>query len=143
MLKKQEANDLYDTVSYCYKLDPSLQEFSRNSECDLKERVNREVEGLQGPMKLYKVYNEEKFVGYFGTEDEPFPFLCTFFILPEHRDHKDEIFNYMIQDMPQTFYAALFDVNVRAKKFYEKHGGNPIIAAWIEDKPSIIYEFKR
>lgn len=143
-LRKEQSSDLFDTVHYCYSMDQSLREFSRNSECDLDERIKREVDCLKfGDMTFYKVYDDKKFVGYFGYETQPILTLTTFFIMPEFRARKDEIFNYMVQDLDKTFYAGLFDVNIRAKRFFEKQGGKPIISAWVEDKPSTIYEFKR
>jgi hypothetical protein len=117
----KETKQLEKTIAFCYAADPELQKFSRNSECDLDERVKREVECLKKAnetFKFFEIYDGKSLVGYFGAETIPVPWLST-------------------------FYSGLFKVNTRAIKFFEKHGGKKLTDSTTEDKPSVVFIFTR
>jgi hypothetical protein len=142
----KETKQLEKTIAFCYAADPELQKFSRNSECDLDERVKREVECLKKAnetFKFFEIYDGKSLVGYFGAETIPVPWLSTFFIMPEYRDRKDNVWEFISAHFPNVFYSGLFKVNTRAIKFFEKHGGKKLTDSTTEDKPSVVFIFTR
>lgn len=144
--RKVETKDYSDTIKSCWTIDPEIQKFSRNHNCDLDERVKREVavtDLTSDTFKFYKLYSDDNFVGYFGKENEPMPFLTTIFIMPEYRDRKQEIWDYIITHFPDTFYSGLFAINTRAISFFKKMGGIVIKDVIVEDKSAVVFEFRR
>lgn len=145
-LVSSKSDDLQGTIHECYSKDPSIQAFSRNSEHGLEGRVKLEVEAandVHESFKFYRIYDNETLVGYFGTEEQPVNCLTTFFIMPEYRDRKDQVWNFIVSHLNGTFYAGLFKVNARAIKFFEKMGGKQVGETIAEGKPSVVFQFER
>lgn len=134
------------TILECYTNDLSIQEFSRNSEHGIEDRTKLEVECLKNTdssFQFYRILNGDDLVGYFGIEDEPVKTLTTFFIMPKYRDNKDQVWDFIVSHLPEQFFAGLFKVNSRAIKFFEKKGGIQIGETLFENKPSVVFYFKR
>lgn len=146
MFYKVEAN-FEETIRICYTEDTSLFQFSRNSECDLNGRINKEIAALKkadASFKFYNIYNDnDKLTGYFAIETRPTLFLTTFFIMPEFRKNKQEVWDYIISHFKSDFCAGLFNVNTRAIRFFEKNGAVKILDVTVEDKPGSLFLFKR
>lgn len=141
-LSKCLETSIVDLITYCYHEDLSLQQFT--NDFDLNDRINAEIEMFTNtPVKFYRVYNEKEFIGYYGIEEEPIIALSTFYILPKYREYKNEIFNYMVQDIPLTFFSGLFDKNIRAQKFFLKMGGKEFMKVLVKNYPFTIYKFER
>lgn len=145
-LTSSKTDDLKGTILECYANDSGIQEFSRNAEHGLEGRTKLEVECLEhadSSFKFYKILNGEELVGYFGTEESPVNCLTTFFIMPKYRDNKDQVWDFITSHLPEEFFAGLFKVNSRAIRFFENKGGKIIGETIAEDKPSIVFHFKR
>lgn len=145
-LIKRRKHNFEETIKKCYYLDPSIEEFSRNKDCTLDGRIQKEVEALNktdSSFKFYEIFDGECLVGYFGIERSPVQCLTTFFIVPEYRQHKKKIWKFVKSHLPRTFFAGLFKVNTRAINFYKKQGGKQIAEIMWENKPSVIFKFER
>ena len=146
MLVKKEQKNWFNTIKKCWEADPAIVQFSRNFEHDLDTRVLLEVEALLAAghsFKLYDVLDDELFLGYFGIETDPTPWLTTIFVMPEHRIRKDEIWNFILTHLPEHFFSGLFKINHRAIRYFEKKGGVIIGESMAENKPIFIFEFRK
>lgn len=147
MFIKAEQKNLADTIKKCWEKDPAIQQFSRNWDCDLEERISREVECLKkagDTFKFYEIFTEDGiFVGYYGQESYPLPWLTTIFVMPEFRKQAPQIWEFIASQFPEKFYSGLFKINVRAIKFYEKMGGRIVGKRSVEDKPAVTFIFDR
>ena len=141
-LNKVEQKNYSNAIRMCWDKDPKIQTYSRNSAFDLDERVRLEVKCLENnsDLKFYEVYNNNDMVGYFGKEEQPFPCLTTFFIMPKYREVKNEIWNYMISHLPEKFFIGLFKVNKRAINFCINQGAKQIAELQMEDKPAVLLQ---
>ncbi len=61
------------------------------------------------------------FVGYFGNEADR-SYLNTFFIAPEQRSRKLEIWQAVVGAMEPAFLSAIYSKNTPCMRFYEKMG---------------------
>ncbi len=144
-LTKVEVKNYKEIITECWKKDPKIQQYSRNYQCNLQDRVTLEVEALNTNDSLifYCIYDKKNnFIGYFGIENKPFDCLTTMFILPEYRKNKDLIWDYIISHLPKHFYAGLFKINTRAINFYKNKGAKEVMNLTIENKDSILLEFR-
>lgn len=91
-------------------------------------------------MVLYRVNEDEKFVGYFGRSEDGTR-LHTIFIVPEFRPRKSEFFQHVRSEMLPTFFVGGFLKNVPACTFYRKMGAEQIDTLTTDAGPGILFRF--
>lgn len=139
-LLQRQSSDIKETIRFCWQHDPEIKGFSRNSNDDLDVRVQKEVDCLNVEnLKFFKISDGLNFVGYYGTEGKT---LSTFFIMPEYRKEKDLVWKFITSRFEKEFYAGLFNVNTRARKFFLKQGGVKIADTVTENKPAMVFKFE-
>ena len=139
---KVDKSDIDKVIRSCYEKDSSVYVYSQYKNESFDDIIKHERSVIGEDLNFYKLYDEDKFIGYFGIEDKPISTLTTFYISPEYRDRKNAIWKYMTSHLPKTFYAALYDVNTRAKRFFDNQGAKVIKTGLIDNKPSTIYMFE-
>lgn len=140
-------DNIYDSVKQCYEEDLELaSKYHILSGNNIEECVLDTVSVLNEPgHKFYRVYDNNEFIGYFGSNKKVIPYLTTFFIRLKHRN-KDTLVNFwnMIENYfnNDIFATGIFDKNTRAKRYLERNGGIIIrvIPQYRNDK-GLIYAF--
>ena len=137
MFKAELSIDIESSIRMAYKIDETIMIYSRDLEDIISDLKNTES------LKFYKILNEENvMVGYFGKEDYQVSCLTTFFIFPQYRKDKKDIWSFIASQMPNEFYSGLYDINTRAIRFFKESGGISINSIIVEDKPATIFKFK-
>lgn len=137
------TEDLSLTLTTSFSSDKSFEKFHRNGHVTVDERVKREITDLNEipNLRIYEVYDlYGSFVGYFGIDRNII--LCTFFIMPDFRFNKVEVWNFMISHLPKPFFAGTMDFNFRAVKFLESRGGKEITKIPKEKGSALIFMFQ-
>lgn len=145
MYSKELSTDIKGIITFCYNADPKIVSSGRTSGESLQDKIDLEVDCLLNTdesFKFYKIMNKETMVGYFGTETTPINCLTTFFIMPEYRKDKKDIWSFILSSLNKPFYAGLFKANNRAIKFFENIGATMIQEVIAENEPVFIFEFR-
>ena len=140
-LSKLDSSDIKSTIEFCWSNDPDIQKFSRNFELDLKGRLEKELDWINksSTIKFYKIMDNNNFVGYYGNEGKV---LTTFFIMPEYRKQKDEVWKYISSQFDKEFFSGLYKMNTRAINFFLNQGGIKVADSEAENKPVVIFKFE-
>ena len=140
----RKINDIENLIYECYSLDNKLtNDYCRRRKEGFAACCNDSITLLKDPnVEVFGIFDEGEFVGYFavGTvknEKE----LPGFFIVPEYRNRKNEVWNVIVKHMDGTFYNAIYINNKPAIEFCRKRG-KEINSVDYENETHVIFEFK-
>lgn len=143
----KEIDDFLPIIEHCYSQDEEelLKIWHRADEKNYKDMAKNAEEDLRmSPHFTFcAIYDGANLVGYFGKESlEHVVSMPTFFICPEYRPKKKEVFDFIKSNMPSTFFAGIHSCNGRAKRFFEKHGGKLVMIQERDGYTGYIYKFE-
>lgn len=140
-----DSEQFYNTVHSAWTKDNQLNVMGLNYEGTLDDKVNKEVGILNQSsdcFKLYGIYDGTDYLGYFGIDSKPSPWLSTFFIEPEFRNNKKEIWKFIVSHLPKDFKSSLYECNVRAIQFFKNQGALELVRVPYDNTVLVIFSFK-
>lgn len=124
MITKKLLNnkEIPEMIRKCYESDKIfIEKYHELSGSSVNECINRSINDFfVNNIDIYSLYSNNKFVGYFG--DNKANWLVGFFIMPEMRKYKKEVWNIIESHFDGNFKMGILTKNKPAKKFFIENG---------------------
>lgn len=134
ILKEITYNQLRKAIRVSFTSDNDIKSFydqsvSINSVDDIIEDIYKKIleyNNYDGKLIIKGAYEGEELIGYVVLFNN---LLISFALAVEHRKSKGtEFFELIKKELNSNFFCFLWSINVRARKFLEKHGMKTIFS---------------
>jgi hypothetical protein len=92
---------------------------------------------------FFRLTQESNLAGYFGKEvHHEKEYLTGFFLMPIYRtdEGRKDFWKVIEMNFKSPFYCGLYEKNIPANKFIQRHGGKPIKRTGIKDGVAVLYK---
>jgi len=134
ILKEIKYNELKEAIRVSFASDNDIKKFydssvSINSLEDIVEDIYKKIteyNNYDGRLIIKGAYYGEELIGYVVVFNN---LLISFAMAVEYRKSKGtEFFELIKSDLNSNFFCFLWSINIRARKFLEKHGMKTIFS---------------